>query len=112
MHEILKIRLAQARLLGYQNFSDYALADTMAGSPAKARDLLMRVWSPARLKAIQEGQDLKKLSGLSDLAAWDWHYWTERVRKEKFDLNEAEIKPYLQLHKLMEAACLAFSSSK
>ena len=103
MHEILKIRLAQARLLGYQNFSDYALADTMAGSPAKARDLLMRVWSPARLKAIQEGQDLKKLSGLSDLAAWDWHYWTERVRKEKFDLNEAEIKPYLQLHKLMEA---------
>ncbi len=103
MHEILKIRLAQARLLGYQNFSDYALADTMAGSPAKARDLLMRVWSPARLKAIQEGLDLKKLSGLSDLAAWDWHYWTERVRKEKFDLNEAEIKPYLQLHKLMEA---------
>lgn len=103
MQEILKIRLAQARLLGYQNFSDYALADTMAGSPAKARDLLMRVWSPARLKAIQEGHDLRKLSGLSDLAAWDWHYWTERVRKEKFALNEAEIKPYLQLHKLMEA---------
>ena len=103
MHEILSIRLAQARLLGYQNFSDYALADTMAGSATKARDLLMRVWTPARLKAIAEGHDLKKLSGLPDLAAWDWHYWTERVRKEQFDLNEAEIKPYLQLHKLMEA---------
>jgi len=103
MKEILKIRLAQARLLGYQNFSEYALADTMAGSAANARDLLMRVWTPARLRAIQEREDLKTLSGLSDLAAWDWHFWTERVRKEKFDLNEAEIKPYLQLHKLMEA---------
>ena len=103
MKEILKIRLAQARLLGYQNFSEYALADTMAGSAANARDLLMRVWTPARLRAIQEREDLKMLSGLSDLAAWDWHFWTERVRKEKFDLNEAEIKPYLQLHKLMEA---------
>ena len=103
MKEILKIRLAQARLLGYKNFSEYALADTMAGSAANARDLLMRVWTPARLRAIQEREDLKMLSGLSDLAAWDWHFWTERVRKEKFDLNEAEIKPYLQLHKLMEA---------
>jgi peptidyl-dipeptidase Dcp len=103
MKEILKIRLAQARLLGYQNFSEYALADTMAGSAANARDLLMRVWTPARLRAIQEREDLMTLSGLSDLAAWDWHFWTERVRKEKFDLNEAEIKPYLQLHKLMEA---------
>jgi peptidyl-dipeptidase Dcp len=103
MKEILKIRLAQARLLGYKNFSEYALADTMAGSAANARDLLMRVWTPARSRAIQERKDLMTLSGLSDLAAWDWHYWTERVRKEKFDLNEAEIKPYLQLHKLMEA---------
>ena len=103
MKEILKIRLAQARLLGYTNFSEYALADTMAGSAANARDLLMRVWTPARLRAVQEREDLKMLSGLSDLAAWDWHFWTERVRKEKFDLNEAELKPYLQLHKLMEA---------
>jgi peptidyl-dipeptidase Dcp len=103
MKEILKIRLAQARLLGYQNFSEYALADTMAGSAANARDLLMRVWTPARSRAIQERKDLMSLSGLSNLAAWDWHYWTERVRKEKFDLNEAELKPYLQLHKLMEA---------
>lgn len=103
MKEILKLRLAQARLLGYKDFSEYALADTMAGSAQQARDLLMRVWQPARLKALQEREDLKKLSGLNDLEAWDWHFWTERVRKEKFDLNEAEIKPYLQLHKLMQA---------
>ena len=103
MKEILKLRLAQARLLGYKDFSEYALADTMAGSAKQARDLLMRVWQPARLKALQEREDLKKLSGLNDLEAWDWHFWTERVRKEKFDLNEAEIKPYLQLHKLMQA---------
>jgi peptidyl-dipeptidase Dcp len=103
MKEILKLRLAQARLLGYKDFSEYALADTMAGGTQQARDLLMRVWQPARLKALQEREDLKKLSGLNDLEAWDWHFWTERVRKEKFDLNEAEIKPYLQLHKLMQA---------
>ncbi|MFM8920507.1 MAG: M3 family metallopeptidase [Limnohabitans sp.] len=103
MKEILKLRLAQARLLGYKDFSEYALADTMAGSAQQARDLLLRVWQPARLKALQEREDLKKLSGLEDLEAWDWHYWTERVRKEKYDLNEAEIKPYLQLHKLMQA---------
>lgn len=103
MREILSLRLAQAKLLGYKDFSEYALADTMAGSAKAARDLLMRVWEPARLKALQEREDLKKLSGLEDLEAWDWHFWTERVRKEKFDLNEAEIKPYLQLSKLMEA---------
>jgi peptidyl-dipeptidase Dcp len=99
----LKIRLAQAQLLGYKNFSEFALADTMAGQAANAKDLLMRVWAPARLRAIQEREDLKQLSGLSDLAAWDWHFWTEKVRKEKFNLNEAELKPYLQLNKLMEA---------
>ncbi len=103
INEILTIRLSQARLLGYQNFSEYALADTMAASAENARNLLLRVWAPARLKAIAEGQDLKQLSGISDFAAWDWHYWTERIRKEKYDLNETEIKPYLQLHKLMEA---------
>lgn len=103
MREILQLRLAQAKLLGYKDFSEYALADTMAGSAQAARDLLMKVWAPARLKALQEREDLKQLSGLEDLQAWDWHFWTERVRKEKYDLNEAEIKPYLQLHKLMEA---------
>ncbi len=103
MRDILSLRLAQAQLLGYKDFSEYALADTMAGSAKAARDLLLRVWEPACQKALQERADLQKLSGLQDLAAWDWHFWTERVRKEKFDLNEAQIKPYLQLHKLMEA---------
>ena len=103
MKQILRLRLEQAQLLGYKDFSEYALADTMAGSANQARELLMRVWEPARRKAIEECEDLKKLSGLGDLQAWDWHYWTERVRKEKFDLNEAELKPYLQLDKMMEA---------
>ncbi len=103
MHEILQLRLAQAQLLGYKDFAEYALADTMAKSPKAARDLLLRVWQPARARALQEREDLVKLSGLSDLQAWDWHYWTERVRKEKFDLDEAQIKPYLQLSNLTQA---------
>ncbi len=103
MKEILKLRLSQAQLLGYKDFSAFALADTMAGNANQARALLTRVWEPARLKALEESEDLKKLSGLNDLQAWDWHFWTERVRKEKFNLNEAELKPYLQLHKMVEA---------
>lgn len=103
MREILRLRLAQAQLLGYRDFSEFALADTMAGSAQAARDLLLRVWEPARLKALKERDDLIKISGLTHLEAWDWHFWTERVRKEKYDLNEAEIKPYLQLSQLMKA---------
>ena len=103
MREILELRLAQARLLGYANFSDFALADTMAGSAKAARDLLMKVWHPARERALQEWQTLVSRSGLSDFAAWDWHYWSERVRRDAYDLDDAQIRPYLQLHQLTQA---------
>lgn len=111
IREILTLRLDQARLLGYATFGEFALADTMAGRPEAVRDLLMRAWRPARLRAIEERQDLAALAtqhtgrphAPDDIQAWDWHYWTEKVRQEKFNLNETEIKPYLQLDRLIQA---------
>ena len=105
IHEILSLRLNQARLLGYGTFGEFALADTMAARPEAVRDLLMRAWEPARLRAIEERNDLAALAtqhtgvrhAPDDIQAWDWHYWTEKVRQAKFNLNETEIKPYLQL---------------
>lgn len=106
-HEVIKrilsLRLEQAQLLGYASFADYALQDTMAGSVAAARGLLLRVWEPARQRALAERQALVALSGLQDFQAWDWHFWAERLRQQKLDLDEAAVRPYLRLGKLTEA---------
>lgn len=103
MRDILQLRMEQARLLGYGNFSEFALADTMAGSATAAHDLLLRVWAPAKGRASEEYDALVKRSGLCDFDLWDWHYWTERIRKESFDLDDAHIRPYLQLAQLTQA---------
>ncbi len=105
--EIVDLRAERARLLGFRNFADYRLADQMAKTPAAARGLLDEVWTRARAKAVAERDDLASLvakeGGNFALAAWDWRYYAEKLRKAKFDLDEAELKPYLQLDKLVEA---------
>jgi peptidyl-dipeptidase Dcp len=111
MREILQLRLAQARLLGYANFTDFALADTMAGNAGAVQDLLMRAWPPAQRKALDEraalaaqaSEETGRAWASEDIQPWDWHYWTEKVRQRKFALNEAQIKPFLQLERLSEA---------
>ncbi len=105
---IVKLRARRASLLGYKSFADYRLADTMAKTPATARKLLDDVWAPAKTRAAQERDALQALiaeeGGNFQLAAWDWRYYAERLRRARFDLNEAEIMPYLQLPKMIEAA--------
>ena len=111
MREILQLRLSQARLLGYAHFTDFALADTMAGNADAVRDLLMRAWEPAQRKALGERAALAALASQEtgqpwaseDIQAWDWHFWTEKVRQRDYQLNEAQIKPFLQLARLTEA---------
>jgi len=111
MREILQLRLSQARLLGYAHFTDFALADTMAGNADAVRDLLMRTWEPAQRKALGERAALAALASQEtgqpwaseDIQAWDWHFWTEKVRQRDYQLNEAQIKPFLQLERLTEA---------
>ncbi len=108
MTEMLALRAERASLLGYENFAAYKLDDSMAGTPAKARALLEEVWEPARIRALEERDALQKLIAREGanfrLAPWDWRYYAEKLRQEKYDFDEAELKPYFQLNNIIEAA--------
>ena len=105
--EILTLRREQARLHGYGSYADYALADTMAGTQAAVSDLLQQVWVPARERAAAEQEALQALAlsrGESlQIEAWDWRYYAEKVRQARYDLDEAAIKPYFPLERMVEA---------
>ena len=106
--EMLALRAERATLLGHENFAAFKLADSMAGTPQKARALLEDVWSPARLRALEERGCLQNLvtrqGGNFRLAPWDWRYYAEKLRQEKFDFDEAQLKPYFQLENLIQAS--------
>ena len=106
--ETLALRQERAALLGYPDFAAFKLETEMAGSPAAVRDLLMRVWTPARAKALADAavlQGLMQAEGVNgDLEAWDWRYYSEQRRKAEHDLDEAALKPYLSLDAMIGAA--------
>ena len=106
--EIVKLRAERAKLLGYATFADYRLADTMARTPDTARLLLDQVWTAARSRALEERDALQAVVAEEGnnfaLAAWDWRYYAEKLRKERYDFDEAEIIPYFQLDRMIEAA--------
>jgi peptidyl-dipeptidase Dcp len=105
--EILTLRREQARLHGYASYADYALADTMAGTQAAVSDLLQQVWVPARERAEAEQEALQALAlsrGESlQIEAWDWRYYAEKVRQARYDLDEAAVKPYFPLDRMVDA---------
>ena len=106
--EVLELREEQARLLGHANFASFELEQEMAKSPFAARDLLMAVWEPARAAASRDAEKLTGLmhaDGICDsLKAWDWLFYGEKLRQEEHHFDEAELKPYLQLDRIIEAA--------
>jgi len=106
--EILKLRAERAQLLGFKSFADYRLDDQMAKTPQAARDLLDEVWGRARARAEREKAELQKLvaaeGGNFALAQHDWRYYAEKLRKARYDLDEAEIKPYFALDNMIAAA--------
>jgi peptidyl-dipeptidase Dcp len=106
--EMVKLRAEKAGLLGYPSFAAFKLDDTMAKTPGAVRGLLELVWAPARRRAAEEAADLAALArtlGQSDpIAAWDWHHYAEKVRSQRFDLDEGTLKPYLQLERIIEAS--------
>lgn len=106
--EMVALRAERAKLLGFASFAAYRLDDQMAKTPAAARRLLDDVWSRARAKAAVERDDLQKMiaqeGGNFTIAPHDWRYYAEKLRKARYDLDEAEIKPYFQLDKMVEAA--------
>jgi peptidyl-dipeptidase Dcp len=105
--EILALRAERAGLLGYADFASFKLEPEMAKTPDAVRDLLMRVWEPARAKALDDAAVLEAMlvaDGLpAPLEAWDWRYYSEKRRKAEHDLDEAALKPYLSLEAMLGA---------
>ena len=106
--EILALREERAKLLGYDNFAKYKLDTEMAGTPAAVRGLLMDVWEPAKRQALADQEVLSAMAaedGVNGpIEGWDWRYYAEKRRKAEHDLDEAALKPYFQLDKMIEAA--------
>ena len=106
--EILTLRNEQARLHGYTNYADYALADSMAQNRPAVDGLLQQVWVPAREHALRERAALEEIAAAAGEPAgiepWDWRYHAEKLRQQRYELDEAEIKPYFALPRMVEAA--------
>jgi peptidyl-dipeptidase Dcp len=105
--EILALRVERAKLLGFPTHAHYQLADTMAKTPEAALELIAAVWKPA-VKAALADRDrfqamIDKEGGGFKLQPWDWRYYAEKLRKAQYDVDESEVKPYLQLAKIREA---------
>lgn len=99
--EILTLRLELANLLGYETFADYQLEDRMAKTPKAAYDLLMEIWKYALPQAERERDEMQNIidaeGGKFKLEAWDWWYYAEKLRKQKYDLDESQLMPYFSL---------------
>ena len=106
--EILALREERAKLLGYTDFASYKLETEMAGTPDRVRELLMAVWEPAKARALEDEailQSMMQEDGVNGpLEPWDWRYYAEKRRAAEHDLDEAEVKPYFQLDRMIEAA--------
>ncbi len=104
--EILKLRAERARLLGYKTHAHWRVENTMARTPERAMELMEAVWKPAMARVREEVADMQAVADKEGarikIAPWDYRYYAEKVRKAKYDLDENEIKPYLQLEKLRE----------
>ena len=106
--EIIALRSERAKLLGHDTFSRFRLEDSMAKTPEAVDDLLQAVWKPGKALAQKEAEALQGLiaedGGNFKLTAADWRHYADRLRKQRFDYDESELKPYLQLDKMIEAA--------
>ncbi len=113
--ETVRLRAERARLLGFADFAHYRLDDAMAKTPTAVRDLLDTVWARARKKALADRDDLQAMiqedGGNFKLAPWDWRYYAEKLRQKRCDFDEAAIKPYLSLERMIEARLLYGAAS-
>ena len=106
--EIVKLRAERAKLLGYKSHAHWRMSDTMAKDPARAEELMMRVWPAAKARVQQEVRDMKALS--RDFKAkiviepWDYRYYMEKVRKKRYALDQNEFKNYFELENMIKAS--------
>ena len=106
--EILALRHEQAKLMGYSSYADYALVDRMAGTPKAVAQLLAEVWGPACKRAEGERNALAGLAASrgesTTIEPWDWRYYAEKVRQVRYAVDDALVKPYFPLERMVEAA--------
>ena len=107
MKEILKLRFERAKLLGYPTFAHWKLGDKMVKTPDEAMALMLAVWPSATARVRQEVADMQAVADKEGakikIEAWDYRYYAEKVRKAKYDLDNGEVKTYLQLDKIRDA---------
>jgi len=106
LEKMAKLRLQKANLMGKKNFAEWKLQDQMAETPARAMDLLAKIAAPAVAKAKVEAKEIQDLidaqKGGFKLEPWDWNFYSEQVRKAKYDLDESQVKPYFELTTVLE----------
>lgn len=105
--EILKLRARRAKMLGFPTHAHWQLSDAMAKTPEAAMDLMLKVWKPAVARVAEEVADMQKVAAErsedTKIEPWDYRFYAEKVRRKKYDLDEARLKPYLQLDNLLQA---------
>ncbi len=105
--EIVRLRAERARLLGFANHAEWRMQDTMAGTPARAQELMMRVWPAAVARVNEEVAEQQAMArGLGHnitIEPWDYRYYMEKIRKQRFNLSQEEIKPYFELNNMTQA---------
>ena len=105
---IANLRLKRAKILGYASHADFVLDNTMAQTTDRVKDLLDRVWSPGLETAKKEAAEMQKMiedeGDTFELAAWDWWYYSEKIRQLKYDFSEEEAKPYFSQAKVLQGA--------
>jgi peptidyl-dipeptidase Dcp len=106
LEQLAKLRLAKAKLMGKKSFAEWKLQDQMAKTPKPAMDLLAKIAAPAVVKAKIEAKEIQDLidaqNGNFKLEPWDWDFYSEQVRKAKYDLDESEVKPYFEVTTVLE----------
>ena len=104
--KIVNLRLQKGNIMGFDSWSAFTLDDNMAKTPANVYKLLNQVWTPAIKRAKEEAKDMQtminKEGGKFKLESWDWWYYSEKVRKEKYDLDEEQIRPYFELNNVRD----------
>ncbi len=106
--EIVSLSQEKARLLGFQNFAEFVISDNMAKTPDRVFELLYRLWEPARENSIKEAQELQSLINREGnsfkLETYDWRYYTEKLRREKYEIDEEKLRPFFPLEGVMQGA--------
>ncbi len=106
INDIVNLRIEKAQLLGYDTHADFVLEENMAKTPENVYKLLNEVWAYALAQAKKEAAELQKLidaeGGNFQLASWDWWYYAEKLRQQKYALNEEELKPYFKMENVRE----------